>query len=120
METTFSAARAFKKAFTQMVMSLVDLEQVKVVDGRPGQDALAWDDIDDPHEQPTGWAYTPRGPHDRDELLTDLVESGAGLTAALGALNLSRDALERWAERHDRRSDYVTLARRESPAREAS
>lgn len=79
---------------------------------------LAWDDIDNPDERPDGWHYTPTT--DRHDALTDLVDSGAGLTTALRELGLTRETLERWCERHDRRDDYVRLARRESPAREAS
>lgn len=71
---------------------------------------LAWQNIDDPDEQPTDWQY--RAP-DRREQLVDLVATDAGISAACQQLGVTRHALERWCERNDCRDLYVTLCSRE-------
>lgn len=72
---------------------------------------LAWDDIDDPDEQPTGWEYVHA---DRGEILTELVDRGVGISEACRALRASRAALEKWCRDHDRSSDYRALVSRET------
>jgi hypothetical protein len=73
---------------------------------------LAWDDIDDPDEQPSGWL---RVQPERGELLTDLDEDGANIFEACRELKLSRDALERWCERHGMNDVFSRLVRRANP-----
>lgn len=75
---------------------------------------LAWDDIDNPDEQPEAWRYVPAARGDR---LTDLLEQGAGISAACAALHVSQDALWQWCKREGRRADYQTLVAREKPDR---
>ena len=82
---------------------------------------LAWDDIDDPNEHPTGWQRTePRGggwsTRDRHDELDDLLDRGAWLSEACRVLDVTADGLERWAERHGRRQDFVRLRDREKGA----
>lgn len=76
---------------------------------------LAWDNIDDPNEQPRGWNYegTPR--QSRAEILTELDEQNAGITAACRALHVTRRTLEKWAARHDQTPLYSRLVGREQP-----
>lgn len=73
---------------------------------------LAWDDIDDENEQPTDWRYIPPT---RAELLTELDHRHAGISEACRVLKVSRDALERWAERHGHRQVVSRLIAREQP-----
>lgn len=72
---------------------------------------LAWDNIDDPDEQPTDWRYTPAA---RGEALTELVDRGAGITEVCSTLHVSREALEKWCARHGRSAEFVVLVSRES------
>lgn len=72
---------------------------------------LAWDDIDDPDEQPGEWRYTPAA---RGEALTELVDRGAGITEVCAALRVSREALEKWCARHGRQSEFSALVSRET------
>lgn len=74
---------------------------------------LAWDDIDDPEEQPTGWTYQAA---DRHAQLDDLIASGAWLSEACRVLGITAETLEKWADRHGRREDYNRLVRRERGA----
>jgi lambda repressor-like predicted transcriptional regulator len=76
---------------------------------------LAYDNIDDPDEQPTDWHY--RDP-DRADLLADLVEQGAGITEACTRLKVSRDTLERWCARNGHSGLYSQLVAREYVHRE--
>lgn len=79
------------------------------------QPPLAWDDIDDPAETPTGWEYRPAS---RLELLTDLVERGAGISEATRVLKVTRTSLEKWCERNACRDLYVALTSREAVMQE--
>lgn len=72
---------------------------------------LAWDDIDDPDEQPSDWAYVPAT---RGEALTELVDRGAGISEVCAALRVSRSALEKWCERHGRTAEFSALLARET------
>jgi hypothetical protein len=76
---------------------------------------LAWDNIDDPDEHPTGWKY--RDPS-RADLLTDLADQGAGISRACAALKLSPASLQKWCERHDMTDVYARLKSREDGIRE--
>jgi len=72
---------------------------------------LAWDNIDDPSEQPTDWQY--RAPT-RAELLDDLDERGAGISEVMQALDITRQSLERWCVRNGRWETFVRLRDREN------
>lgn len=74
---------------------------------------LAWDDqaIDDPNARPIGVGYVSIS---RDDSIRDLAEMGLGVTEACRRLHMSRDALERWCQRHDLSDVYRELAGREA------
>lgn len=72
---------------------------------------LAWDDIDDPDEQPVGWEY--QAP-DRGEILRDLAARGAGVSEACRALSVTRAALQKWCSNHDMSPLYLRLVSREN------
>ncbi len=59
---------------------------------------LAWTNIDDPLETPTGWR---RGITDRAVELRELNRLQVGITEACKRLDVSRDGLQKWCERHD-------------------
>ena len=71
---------------------------------------LAWNDIDDPDEQPHGWQYTPVS---RAETLAELDQMRAGITTVCETLNITRTALEKWCARHDLTPLYSRLVDRE-------
>ena len=71
---------------------------------------LAYDNIDDENEQPRDWHYLPA---ERDDILRDLADRGAGITEACRALHVSQDTLQRWASRHGLSDVYRQLAARE-------
>lgn len=73
---------------------------------------LAWNNIDDPDEDPTDWEYVPAN---RAELLIDLDRRRAGISEVCSVLNLRRDSLEKWCERNKFRDLYVRLVERETP-----
>lgn len=76
---------------------------------------LAWDDIDDPDEQPDG-IRTNEGDHRGDllaDLLADLLERGCDLGDALRELRIDREALRVWCSRNNHLDTYAALARRE-------
>ena len=72
---------------------------------------LAWDDIDDPDEKPTDWQY--REPT-RAELLADLDDRQAGISEVCRVLAVSRDALEKWCQRHGLNATYSRMVAREN------
>lgn len=72
---------------------------------------LAWDDIDDPNEQPEG--VRDGDEISRTELLTDLLDDGGDLADALRELRIGREALRVWCSRTGRLDLYAALARRE-------
>jgi hypothetical protein len=78
---------------------------------------LAWNDIDNPDEQPTGIhdpnRIQPHTAHRREHLL-DLDDCAASLSEACRRLNITPDALEKWCERHDLAALYVRLRGRET------
>lgn len=74
---------------------------------------LAWDDIDDPDEQPTDWHYTPAS---RVDQLRELDQHGVGISEACRRLRRSREALERYCHRHGISDVYDRMARREAGA----
>lgn len=74
---------------------------------------LAWDDIDDPNEEPSGWAYQPTAESIRCDALLDLADMGIGLTEACRRLGTTADALHKWCSRNGLSPAYRTLAARE-------
>lgn len=74
---------------------------------------LAWDDIDDPDEKPSGWRATDAPT--RAEVLAEVDEDGGNIFEACRRLNVRRHALERWCERHDHRDTFSRLVRRANP-----
>lgn len=72
---------------------------------------LAWDDIDDPNEQPTGVRETDAN-DTRLDILHDHIERGADLADALRELRIERESLRRWCERKGHLGLYHTLATR--------
>ena len=72
---------------------------------------LAWDDIDDPNEQPRGVGGV--SDDDRVEHLADLVRRGCDLADAMRELRIGRETLRRWCSRHGHMDLYAALARRE-------
>lgn len=75
---------------------------------------LAWDRIDDPDEKPRGWEYSGVDRQSRRDILLDLDEQHAGITAACRALRIKREAIEKWAERYGERPLYERLVARET------
>lgn len=71
---------------------------------------LAWHDIDDPDEQPTGWEYKPA---DRAEVLRELAARGVGVSEVCRVLDLSRAALQKWCGNNDLSPLYRELVARE-------
>jgi hypothetical protein len=76
---------------------------------------LAWDDIDDPNETPHGWEYSTEKQQSRRDILLELDERRAGITAVCRALKVKRESVERWCERHGMRDVYERAAARETP-----
>lgn len=72
---------------------------------------LAWDDIDDPAEQPHDWQYRPAS---RADTLAELIEHGAGITEACRVLKIGREGLEKWCQRHGMSAEFRVLAGRET------
>lgn len=77
---------------------------------------LAWDDIDDLDEQPSGHLPTSTLSHtaDRAETIRELVDRGAQLSEALRVIGVSVEALEKWADRHGMRAEFNVLKGRET------
>lgn len=77
---------------------------------------LAWDDIDDENERPMGVRdpkrTLPTTEH-RFDVLRDLADRRAGISEACRVLEVNRDALERWCERHEMRDIYEGLLAQE-------
>lgn len=71
---------------------------------------LAWDDIDDPTEEPTSWAYQPPN---RADFLLELADDGAGLAEACGHLRVSAESLQKWCAMYGYRHVYRALAARD-------
>lgn len=71
---------------------------------------LAWDDIDDPAEQPTGVGYVNNS--DRPGAIRDAVAMGWDAHETCRRLETSWDALEKWCARNDLRDEWRTLVAR--------
>lgn len=71
---------------------------------------LAWNDIDDPTEQPIDWHYVSG---DRQAALDDLLDRRVGVSEAARVLGVSVKALEKWTQRHGRAGDFRQLVARE-------
>lgn len=71
---------------------------------------LAWDDIDNPDEQPTDWHYQPG---DRGDLLEELDAQKVGISEVCRVLGLRRDTVEKWCERHGYTALFSRLVARE-------
>ena len=75
---------------------------------------LAWDDIDDPDEQPTGHMITALSTTvARADTLADLHDRGAGVSEACRVLDVTRSALEKWCARHGLADLHRALVARE-------
>ena len=79
--------------------------------GWPPPLALDDDRIDDPDEKPRDWHYTAT---DRATALRDMAELGVGVTEACRRLHVTRDGLEKWAQRNSMSDVYRVLAAREA------
>lgn len=80
---------------------------------------LAWDDIDDPNEEPSDWEYVPEAPvntgaKSRADVLAELIGRGCSVTEACRVLKVSRAALQKWCANNGHRDMYLTLAGREA------
>ncbi len=71
---------------------------------------LAWDDIDNPAEQPRGVGYQQRT---RAEILHDLDEQRGRISDACDELGVNRNALEVWCRRNGMSDLYSRLVMRE-------
>lgn len=71
---------------------------------------LAYENIDDPQDTPTAWAYTPAW---RGHTIHDLIDQGANLTTACRSLGLSINSLNSWCNNNGMSAEYRTLAGRE-------
>lgn len=78
---------------------------------------LAWDDIDDPDEQPAGWQYVPGG--SRADVLADLDARHADVVEACRVLKMGREALKKWCRRHDHVAVWSRMVAREQAVEEA-
>lgn len=72
---------------------------------------LAWNNIDDPDENPVDWKYN--GTNDRHADLDDCLSNGFHLSEVCRALGLTFTALEKWCDRNGRRDDFNRLLARE-------
>ena len=80
-------------------------------EGWPPPLALDDDRIDDPGYMPRDWHYTAT---DRATALRDMAELGVGVTEACRRLHVTRDGLEKWAQRNSMSDVYRVLAAREA------
>lgn len=71
---------------------------------------LAWDDIDDPDEQPTGWEFDGI---DRASVLGDVLDRGGNTYDACRVLEVTRDALDKWCANNGHKHTFRALAARE-------
>lgn len=67
---------------------------------------LAWDDIDDPDEEPQGWHYAPI---DRLEVVRSAVQDGLTHVEVCEALEINRIALREWCRRKGLSAEYRAL-----------
>lgn len=72
---------------------------------------LAYEDIEDPTEQPADWQYVA---DNRADQLRDLADMNAGVTEACRRLKISRAALEKWCARNGLSDVYRQMAAREA------
>lgn len=83
---------------------------------------LAYNDIDDPNEEPRGWQYKPMRSGvgcrvDKGDRLGDLLEVddlGLGVSEACRRLDISRKGLQKWCERNGEMPLYSRLVEREN------
>lgn len=120
---TITAATADRVAATyeRLSMRLADgpkANRLRMLAARKGwPPPLAWDNLDDPDEQPHGWQYVASDRHaDRHAELDDLLDRGAWLSEACRVLRVTSESLEKWCERQGRRQDYIRLRDRERGA----
>jgi hypothetical protein len=73
---------------------------------------LAWDDIDDPSEQPKGVRSTTPFDDDRLDRILELDEMHAGIDEVCAALGIGRDALWKWCDKQGRRDLYARISGR--------
>ena len=72
---------------------------------------LAWNDIDDPTEQPADWQYRPTS---RVEQIRELAEAGVTVSEACRRLHCSRKTLEKYCHRNGIADVYGRMMRRET------
>lgn len=71
---------------------------------------LAWNDIDDPNEEPRGWEYRPAT---RVDLVRELAAEGHGVSEVCRRLKMSRASLQKWCGRRDLSPLFRQLCERE-------
>lgn len=113
-------AKAVLDTYRQMSMTLPALDgpreravatRARAMAARNGwAPPLAWNNIDDPQEDPQNWHYQAG---DRVEALRDFDEHGLGISEAARRLHTSREALERYAARHGISDVYSRMVARE-------
>lgn len=114
---TITAATAAKIAAAYETLSMrlgsgPKANRLRVLAARKGwAPPLAWDNIDNPDEVPKGVGYVRFG--SREDTFTELVDRGIGLHEVCRALHVSREALEKWCERHGMTADYRRLLERD-------
>lgn len=78
---------------------------------------LAWDDVDDPGEQPTGWRYRPAtAVADRAHAVAELLDAGEGLAEVCRRLETTPETLRRSLERAGRWDLWRALNGKEDAA----
>lgn len=98
----YRTATAVALAFGELAMRLPDHDrqssQVRNRAERKGWlPPLAYEDIDDPNDVPSDWAYLPA---DRATAIRELAEQGENATHIARRLDMTPRALERWCQRH--------------------
>lgn len=110
---TIDTARRIDELFDRLSMTHGPSARTRQIAAERGwPPPLAWNDIDNPAEQPTGWHYVPA---DRADHLAGLDERQAGISAVCAELGIRRDSVERWCERNGMRDMYVRFMERETP-----
>lgn len=116
---TPATAKRVAAAYEALCMTLADgpkANRMRLLAARKGwAPPLAWNDIDDPNEKPAGWQYREQSRFTRAETMRELDHLGEGITGACRRLQVTREGLEKWAERHDMRDVYERMIAREQP-----
>lgn len=110
-----ATAEKIADAYERLCMTPGPSPQTKARAARKGwPPPLAWDDdrIDDPTYHPIDWRYAS---DDRAEALADFDHLRMGVTEVCRRLDLRKDSLEKWCERHGMREMYERMCARETP-----